>query len=51
MSQSPALLSSPAPELVSTLGLEEHFEGGFFKQTEAIQDGKSSGCSTFKYKY
>lgn len=35
-----ALLSSPAPELIAKLELEEHFEGGFFKQTEAIQVGK-----------
>lgn len=40
MSLSTALLSSPAPELIATLDLEEHFEGGFFKQTEAIQDGE-----------
>ncbi|GHJ87444.1 hypothetical protein NliqN6_3846 [Naganishia liquefaciens] len=38
MSSSQALLSSSAPELIEKLGLEEHFEGGFFKQTEAIQD-------------
>ena len=42
MSQDIALLSSPAAVLVAKLELEEHFEGGFFKQTEAIQDGKSS---------
>lgn len=42
MSQDLALLSSPASELVAKLELEEHFEGGFFKQTEAIQDGTSS---------
>ncbi len=24
-------------ELISTLGLEEHFEGGYFKQTEVLE--------------
>jgi predicted cupin superfamily sugar epimerase len=42
MSQDLSLLSSPASELVDKLELEEHFEGGFFKQTEAIQDGGSN---------
>lgn len=42
MSQHSALLSSPASELIASLELEEHFEGGFFKQTEAIQDGQLS---------
>lgn len=46
MSQGLALLSSPASELVAKLELEEHFEGGFFKQTEAIQDGTSSHVNT-----
>jgi predicted cupin superfamily sugar epimerase len=46
MSQDLTLLSSPASELVAKLELEEHFEGGFFKQTEAIQDGESSRVET-----
>lgn len=46
MSKELALLSSPSSELVDKLQLEEHFEGGFFKQTEAIQDGESLGPAT-----
>ncbi|KAJ9113726.1 hypothetical protein QFC20_001751 [Naganishia adeliensis] len=49
MSQDLALLSSPASELVAKLELEEHFEGGFFKQTEAIQDGSDLKATQIYY--
>lgn len=36
------LLTSSASEFIQTLGLESHFEGGYFKETEALRDGELS---------
>ncbi|KAJ9098653.1 hypothetical protein QFC21_004301 [Naganishia friedmannii] len=49
MSQSLALLPYPAEQLVFKLQLEEHFEGGFFKQTEALQQGDDLQATQIYY--